>query len=287
MRIAEIMQDVASKRSLSLSELEIRTLPPSAVLDTARSPDEALQDSVEELLDRPFKDYFDWILAEQFSGSCGATSAWLDEITSRPFDAKKGQLVVTSTGAFLSKIIFEMISNKKRWYCRCTLSVHSFFIECIERKACVYQSYFGHYSLARSIENIEERDRMAFLPLLEAAVHNDMTLTCIRLGTDLEYNDLTEEAKAQWERKYRATWKIAQGKSFNAIDQAVLQGRKAIFLKMAPVHDKSTVQCRFNTNPATVEEIRQNIIASITKNKEGWEGLLKSTKTVRQLLAGV
>jgi flagellar motor switch/type III secretory pathway protein FliN len=278
------MQEVAREKHLTLSQLEIFMLPPGAILATARNPEGPTEDAVTELLDRPFQDYIDWMLAEQFSGSCGATSGWLDQVTSRTTDAKACTLTEVSSGAFLSKMISEMIGNPGRWYCRCTLKVHSFFIEYIGRKACVYQSYFGHYSLTASIEGLVERNRLELLPLLEAAVHDDMQGMFAKLGTNEDWDELPEQERLSQERRYRSRWAIAKDKPFKTIDKDVYEGRKALFKNQAPVHDKPTVEYRLNTSPAPVDDIRRNIAASVARTQPAWKELLSSRKTVRELL---
>lgn len=286
MRIAQLMQEVAKEKGLTLSQLEIFMLPPSAILATARNPEGPSEEAVLALLDSPFKEYVDWMLAEQFSGSCGATSGWLDDVTSRATDAKAGTLTEVSSGAFLSKVLSEMISNYGRWYCRCTLKVHSFFIECIERKACIYQSYFGHYSLSASVEDLVERNRLELLPLLEAAVHDDMQGMFAKLGMNEDWDALPEDEAQRKERKYRASWSIARNKPFSVIEKDVYEGRKALFKKQAPLHDKPTVEYRINTSPAPVDDIRRNIAASVATTQPAWKEMLGSKKTVRELLSG-
>ncbi|MBN1209734.1 MAG: hypothetical protein JXB05_33100 [Myxococcaceae bacterium] len=246
MRLGDILRGVAKEQNLSLLELEMQTLTPSAVLATARGVDEDSEAAL--FLQLPFSQYVEWLLSKQFSNSCGATSGWLDEVTSRQSDRKKGTLRTVKSGQFVSDVIFAMISNNKRWYCRCTLKVHSFFIECIGRKAVIYQSYFGHYAMARSIEEGVERNRIELQPLLEAAVHHDKE----------------DDKLSDW--------------------QQCTKLRKQLFLGQGPFHDLATVQCRLNTNPAPVDEIKKNILTALKQHRAAWKQMLGTSKTVQQLL---
>ena len=171
MRFGEIFIDEAKRSKLSLEEYELRTMSPSSVLNSAKNPNTETPAGlmILSLLDGTVKDYINWYVSTQMSASCGDTSGFLDRMTSRLTDVKRGKLETVKTNTFLNQIIFNMISATKRWYCRCTLDVHSFFIECVNRKAVVYQSYFGKYPLSHSIKNLTEWNRKEFIPLLEAA----------------------------------------------------------------------------------------------------------------------
>ncbi|MEM9488256.1 MAG: hypothetical protein AAGC55_03870, partial [Myxococcota bacterium] len=239
---------------------------------------------IPSLRGQPFRNYFNWFMNEQVSGSCGATSGWLDRITSRQHDQGVGSLTTEKATSFLNKIMYAMISNGGRWYCRCTLDVHSFFIECIGRKAAVYQSYFGKYPLVKSIANLREMNRMEFMPLLEAAVHDDMTLTCLKLGTDTDWNDLSDKQLRSWEKKYRSGLNITRGQRLSSMEQVVYQGRRRIFLNAAPLHQSDTVQYRINANPAATGAIKTAIRQSVRQYKLQWNALLGSSKTLQQVM---
>jgi len=246
MRLGEILQDIAKQQKLELLELEMYTQTPTSILATALDLDEDSEGYA--LRTKPFEQYVRWLLNRGFGGSCGATSSLLDEITSRPFDKYKGTLITVDSGAFLQRFTFGMFS-KKRSYCRVTLKVHSFFIEVISQKVVVYQSYFGHYPLARSIVELKERSRQEFMPLLKAAVHHDTA----------------DDNLGEW--------------------QECTKKRKILFLGSGPYHDIATVDYRINTTPATKEQISKNILVALKKNKLEWDKMMRSKETVNQLLS--
>lgn len=280
MRFGEIFIDEAKRSKLSLEEYELRTMSPSSVLNSAKNPNTKTPAGlmILSLLDGTVKDYINWYVSTQMSASCGDTSGFLDRMTSRLTDVKRGKLETVKTNTFLNQIIFNMISATKRWYCRCTLDVHSFFIECVNRKAVVYQSYFGKYPLSHSIKNLTEWNRKEFIPLLEAAVHNDTTLTCLKFGYEPNFIDeLSEKRRLELEKEYQSLFSFARkGKPNSEIDQIVYIGRKGIFHGAAPMHKRNTVDIRFNKNPAPEKEIRNNLRRALLTYKDEWSAVRNS-----------
>lgn len=171
----ELLREACERTSkfsakMSLAHLEILIGEPSTIIATGSTANLkevlktfAINKTVEWVQNLTVAQYIDFLVEHHlYSGSCGATSGWLESITRK--SGLKADMLTTQSSGLLT--LLEGLDDVPTWYCRVTREPHSFFIECINGTARIYQSYFSKYGLAHSVEEVRPFPIAELLTLL-------------------------------------------------------------------------------------------------------------------------
>ncbi|NTX36557.1 hypothetical protein HUA78_19110 [Myxococcus sp. CA033] len=165
---------------LSLSTIEMFVCSPLSTYGSTTTSDLeevvrvfALKTSVATLRSMLFADYVEFTAKHNLeSGSCGATSSWMDDVTTVGGDAP-------AVGDIGAPALLSLLENTPGpYYCRISRKPHSFMVERLGDEVRVYQSYASKYSLAHCLE--------AMRPMSHAKFCEDFTLALTELGTGEE-----------------------------------------------------------------------------------------------------
>ena len=170
----ELMREACERTSkfsakMSLGHLEVLIGEPSTIIATGTTSNLkevlhtfALSRTVESIQQSTVAQYIDFLVENSlYSGSCGATSEWLDSVTQR--SGRSEAMVNSNANALLDRLAD---IHAPAWYCRVTREPHSFLIECLGGTARIYQSYFSKYGLAHCLKEIRAFPIQELLTLL-------------------------------------------------------------------------------------------------------------------------
>lgn len=108
------------------------------------------------------------------SGSCGATSSWMDDVTTVGGNAPD----VTDIGTLA--LLTLLTNTPSPYYCRISRKPHSFMVERLGDEVRVYQSYAGKYSLGHCLEAMRSMSHAQFCADITLAMNENGTLENVR-----------------------------------------------------------------------------------------------------------
>lgn len=169
---------------MSLDYFEAFLVSPMGVYSTADEDDlettlsmYSIAGTTKQIRSLTLTKYVDFLLQHNLlSGSCGATSELLDGVMSLKGAAP--EMEDTNVQALLGLLAG---TKARHWTCRISRKPHSFFIECVDGMACIYQSYFSKYTLAQSMRSAQPRPVKELLADLEECMGDEQKLRKLKL----------------------------------------------------------------------------------------------------------